>query len=861
MLPPLSALRVDCCIGKRRAVAATGAAWFADLDANNDANPEYSWEALMEENDPITLTPLKKALDDDLDDPPTIISPSGTLMRRSSYEALLASGSEFDPITRAPLYPAEGDFRGTAMVAVIETDEATGEKRFKRARTVNENGKTIERIVFEPYRPPPPSEPEYIERLLSPTLKLHYETRRRLGELLEAWYSEAAKLMCANDEDRRLQSAFPSETLAELFRQLVPRSFPKSVAKAIDVDNFETPSSTMMVRRTHMTHAVEESLRFLAEMFTNCTEAVKPIDVPKEPWSRRDPRRRRVLDPVTAFGKAVYVTEYSIDRCFHLFYVACSGLVYIKAVHLSQAERMGSDAKSAVWQALHVAAALVALAKAMSFSMHYALLQDYAATYANAPPAVFDVSSEDSAASKLLHDLCTWEPSDDVRNSPGSTHPWIDHRNAFLRPLQRFRDLEEATKRLENDPARRRVLTPRARLAEALVRNLAARLADLGGFLKSYYTSREALLKLEKLYTGMFRTTRSLRENEQLPSPRRAAYLDWGMKSEDYANDWRAYYRNFGVLSVAAWSKFFMPESAFSTHEIVSAAWNRIIEATEIIMDLTLCHRDCIDVKISNPPDDVFETPTSPHPFAWRWRFYDESSAIITHLQADYQIVNPGERKEVEGFARRAESVAARAARKLFEMQNVHNIERTSPNESAKKEARRRHEDFGILIQFAHEVISCHLLFDQRKEALNKLQRGDVRDENNTLEDILVAHFLRAFQSLEDTLKTSRLHSKEAANFLLYLVNQVQSAHARLVRRVKRLAVMEAVNMSGGASGPAAPVLQRLASELRERNLWELLEEPSVKEETMALIAGDAERRIARFARQCNIIKSSINGE
>ena len=852
MLPPLSALRVGSCIGKRRTPASTGAAWSVDLDANNYVNPEYSWEKLIEENDPITQTPL----DEDLDDPPTIISPSGTLMSLSSYEALLANGGVFDPITREPLYPAEGDFRGTAMVAVVEEDEITRAKRFKRARATNEDGTTIERIVFEAYRPPLPDEKEYIERLLSPTLKLHYATRRRLGQLLETWYEEAAKLMCAKDEDRRLQSAFPSETLAELFRQLVPRSFPKSVAKAID--NSETPSSTMMVRRMHMNHAVEESLRFLAEMFTNCTEAVKPIDVPKQPWSRSDPRRRRVLDPVTAFGKAVYVTEYSIDRCFHLFYVACSGLVYIKAVHLSQAERMESEAKSAVWQALHVAAALVALAKAMSFSMHHALLQDYAATYANAPPAVFDVSSEDSAVSKLLHDLCTWEPSDDVRNSPGSTHPWIDNRNAFLRPLQRFRDLEEATKRLENNPARRRVLTQRARLAEALVRNLSARLANLGGFLKSYYTSREALLKLEKLYTGMFRTSRSLRENEQLPSPRRAAYLDWGMKSEDYANDWRAYYQNFGVLSVAAWSKYFLPESAFSTHEIVRAAWNRIIEATEIIMDLTLCHRDCIDVKISNPPDDVFETPTSPHPFEWRWRFYDESNAIITHLQADYQIVNPGERSEVEGFARRAESVASRAARKLFEMQNVHNIERTSPNESAKKEARRRHEDFGILIHFAHKVISCHLLFSQREEALNKATVENVRDENNTLEDVLVAHFLRAFQSLKDTLKASRLHSRAAQEFLRYFVDQVQRTHARLVERVKHVAVTEAVGMSGGRSGPASALLQRFESELREQTLSQILEEPLIREEMMALLAADADRRIQRFKLYCDEIKRSI---
>ena len=111
------------------------------------------------------------------------------------------------------------------MVAVVEEDEITRAKRFKRARATNEDGTTIERIVFEAYRPPLPDEKEYIERLLSPTLKLHYATRRRLGQLLETWYEEAAKLMCAKDEDRRLQSAFPSETLAELFRQLVPRSF------------------------------------------------------------------------------------------------------------------------------------------------------------------------------------------------------------------------------------------------------------------------------------------------------------------------------------------------------------------------------------------------------------------------------------------------------------------------------------------------------------------------------------------------------------------------------------------------------------------------------------------------------------
>ena len=64
MLPPLSALRVDCCIGKRRAVAATGAAWFADLDANNVENPEYSWEALMEENEALKALIRKAEMKD-----------------------------------------------------------------------------------------------------------------------------------------------------------------------------------------------------------------------------------------------------------------------------------------------------------------------------------------------------------------------------------------------------------------------------------------------------------------------------------------------------------------------------------------------------------------------------------------------------------------------------------------------------------------------------------------------------------------------------------------------------------------------------------------------------------------------------
>jgi len=853
MLPPLSALRVDCCIGKRRAAAATGAAWFADLDANNVENPEYSWEALMEENDPITLTPLKKALGEDLDDPPTIVSPSGTLMSLSSYEALLASGGEFDPITRAPLYPAEGDFRGTAMVAVIETDEATGEKRFKRARTTNEHGKTIERIVFEPYRPPLPSEPEYIERLWSPALKLHYATRRRLGELLEAWYAEAAKLMCTKDDDWLLQNAFPSDTLDVLFRQLVPRGFPQEVPKAIDLDEFETPSSTMMVRRTHMNQGVEESLRFLCEMFTNCTEAVAPSDVPVESWSRRDPKGRRVLDPVTAFGKAVYVTEYSFDTCLHMFENACYGLVYIKAVYLSQAER--ADPK-VIWKALHVGAALVALAKALSFSMHHALLQDYDATYAANPPAVFDVFSDDSAVSKLLHDLCTWHPSDDVRNSPGSKHPWVVHVNAFLEPIQRFRNAEGAAKLLGRQaPARGLVLRQRERFTEALARTLSQKLVELGGFLRSYYASREALLQLEQLYAGMFKARSPLREREQLPLPRRAGYLDWGLDSKDYANAWRTYYRTFGPRSAA-------PGGTFSSHRIVAELWERIIEATEIMMDLALFHRECIEATFSHQSADVFETPESPHPFAWRWRFYDEPpDAMVPFLAADAQSVNPGEGRRVEGFARRAESVASRAGRKLFEMQNAHNIARTSTNDAAKEEARRRHEDFETLVKFAHEVTSYHSLFDDRAIVLSRPTHGNVPDDDNTLEYMLVGHFQRVFDDLDDNLEDSPLHSKEAESFLLYFINQVQRTHARLVGRVKHVAVMEAVKMSGGASGPAAPVLRRLTRELRERNLWELLEEPSVKEETMELITVDANRRIKRFAWYCNRIKSSINEE
>lgn len=854
MLPPLSALRVDCCIGKRRAVAATSAAWFVDLDANNVENPEYSWEALMKEDDPITLTPLSTTLKDDLDDPPTIVSPLGTLMRRSSYEALLASGSEFDPITRAPLYPAEGDFRGTAMVAVIETDEATGEKRFKRARTVNEHGKTIERIVFEPYRPPPPSEPEYIDRLWHPALKLHYETRRRLGELLEAWYKEAAELMRAKDDDWLLQNAFPSGTLDLLFRQLVPRGFPQKVPKATDVDEFETAvvRRTMMVRRTHMNQGVEESLRFLCEMFTNCTEVAKPIDVPRAAWNARDPKERRVLDPVTAFGKAVYVTQYSLDTCLHMFENACYGLVYIKAVYLSQAERTDSKA---IWKSLHVGAALVALAKALSFSMHHALLEDYGATYAAKPPAVFDVSSDDSAVSKLLHDLCTWDPSDDVRNSPGSKHPWAVHVNAFLGPMERFRHAERAAKLLGREaPARRLVLRQRERFADQLARTLSQKLVELGGFLRSYYASREALLKLEQLYAGMFTTRSSLREREQLPPPRRAGHLDWGLRSEGYADAWRAYYRTFDPRAPA-------PESAF-THQAVVGSWVYIIEATEIMMDLALCHRECIEATISHQYADVFETSESPHPFAWRWRFYDEPpDAMVPFLAADAQSVNPGEGSRVEGFAMRAEGVASRAGRKLFEMQNAHNIGRTSTNDAAKEEARRRHEDFETLVKLAHEATSYHSMFDARAKVLNRPSYRVGPGEDNTLEGGLFAHFKRVFGKVHVDVLASPMRAPEAKLFVLQLVATVRATHAALVRRVNRVGVMEAVKMSGGASGPAAPLLQALTSELRGRDLWEVLEEPSNKEKTMALIAADAERRIERFDAVCYALEVAVGGE
>lgn len=840
MLPPLSALRVDCCIGKRRAAAATGAAWSVDLDANNDANPKYGWNTLMEENDPVTQTPLGE----DLDDPPTIVSPSGTLMSLSSYEALLASGAELDPLTRAPLYPAEGDFRGAAMVAVVEEDETTGAKRFKRARTTTEHGKTIERIVFEPYRPPLPNEAEYVDRLWSPALELHYATRRRLGEKLEAWYAEAADLMCAKSDDWLLQNALPSDTLDALFRQLVPRSFPQAILKATDADEFETPSSTMMVRRTHMNQGVEESLRFLCEMFTNCTEGTAPSNVPAEPWSRHDFKRRRVLDPVTAFGKAVYVTEYSLDTCLHMFVNACYGLVYIKAVYLSQAKGMDRALKNAAWTALHVGAALVALAKALSFSMHHALLRDYAATYAASPPAVFDASSDDSAVSKLLHDLCTWDPSDDARNSPGSTHPWVVHVNAFLDPMKRFRNGERAV-------ALRR---QREQFAEQLARTLSQKLVELGGFLRSYYASRKALLKLEYLYAGMFTAKNSLREREQLPPPRRAGHLDWGLRIEGYADAWRAYYRTFDPRAPA-------PKNAF-THQAVVGSWVYIIEATEIMMDLALCHRECIEATISHQYADVFQTSESPHPFAWRWRFYDEPpDAMVPFLAADAQSVNPGEGSRVEGFARRAEGVAARAGRKLFEMQNAHNIARTSTNDAAKEEARRRHEDFETLVKLAHEATSYHAMFDARAAVLRRPSYLVRQGEDNTLEGVLFAHFKRVFGKLRGDVLASPMRAPEAKLFVLQLVAAVKATHAALVRRVNGVSVMEAVKMSGGASGPAAPLLQALTSDLGGRDLWELLEEPSTKEKTMALIAADAERRIERFGEVCWALEVAVGGE
>lgn len=87
--------------------APTGGVWnLADYDPHSEERvtrgsativPRQQWEELMSENDPVSIEPMNY---DTVNDPPLIVSESGTVMLKSTYDALFTRGEWRNPTNR-----------------------------------------------------------------------------------------------------------------------------------------------------------------------------------------------------------------------------------------------------------------------------------------------------------------------------------------------------------------------------------------------------------------------------------------------------------------------------------------------------------------------------------------------------------------------------------------------------------------------------------------------------------------------------------------------------------------------------------------------------------------------------------------
>ena len=158
MLPDLGALRLgpDGPSAPRRA-ASTGTVWNLDDDPYSNEVKEYRhggtykpselWTQLMQRIDPVSL----ETLDSDLiNDPPLIVTPSGFIMLKSTYDQLFRRGDFRNPENRdESLYGIPGGTNaGTPAQQILFNPNGT-------PRVANG------RLVTQDYTPaaPPPAQP------------------------------------------------------------------------------------------------------------------------------------------------------------------------------------------------------------------------------------------------------------------------------------------------------------------------------------------------------------------------------------------------------------------------------------------------------------------------------------------------------------------------------------------------------------------------------------------------------------------------------------------------------------------------------------------------------------------------------
>ena len=363
--------------------APTGDMWREEFFAHTGTvdqtvDADKTWEKIMESADPISM----ETLGDDFDDPPTIVSAAGTIMKRSSYELLLGQPNQTtDPLSRQPLWGKGALANTLARVARLRTRTVDGQI----VPDLDANGNVRPlldaegRVVFVDYfdtafpppEPRPPREDGAEPRLvLDDKTKKTFEERFRLevastsSQILlsrintdEAWRGseqdwtvQRIQLRHLRDRgfDYMLDQAFTTQIFSKI---LVPRYFNMAeITPSLSDDDPTYPAARdrrniLLLRRLFMSGTVDTAFDEIASDLANAyaRDPFRPRQ-PATPRADLDPARRRVvggslngtvMSGARTLGAAIFQTVEPVKTLVHKFFNAIEGLAHVSCVHLT----------------------------------------------------------------------------------------------------------------------------------------------------------------------------------------------------------------------------------------------------------------------------------------------------------------------------------------------------------------------------------------------------------------------------------------------------------------------------------------------------------------------------------------------
>ena len=344
---------------------------------------DKKWTNLMQESDPITLEPLGG----DFDDPPTIYSDAGSIMRRSSYTTLLNNPSIVrDPLSRFDIWGKGSARDKKARVALlqekIEGDAVVPDldENGMVKPMLDEHGKVVFEDYTDPDFPNPPRRPLEVA-LAEPwfvpndrTKTLAYQTfcnvyKENLKKLIISRFNNDATARAESgttlhDNQVRIgdlrmggysQTVDDVSTVGDLFRRvLVPAYYPLVAAKPVandpaDLSDLERQEALIgLRRRTPQSRHVEAALNDIAADLGNLRSLHPNRPRVAALTPAQDPERRRVLGrpsppsvPDTVmnegrcYGPAVFRFFWPLKELFEKYFNAIEGLAHVACVHLT----------------------------------------------------------------------------------------------------------------------------------------------------------------------------------------------------------------------------------------------------------------------------------------------------------------------------------------------------------------------------------------------------------------------------------------------------------------------------------------------------------------------------------------------